>query len=147
MLVGSTPGDNKNINGVKLLESSRALFTSNTRGSVNCRPSFSVTKFDIANDNLSNLKLRTNKSFLNELMFSFHLPANTEYYVWLVRFRRNNYLPTRLSTSGLGDMYHSFHSIEKCPNDFSIPRKPGTLSNSEMLSQFTDGNQAEKSGP
>lgn len=76
MLVGSTPADNKNINGVLLLESSKALFTSITGGSINFEPSsgLSEIKFAIANDNLSNLKHLTNSSFFSMLLLSFHLP-------------------------------------------------------------------------
>lgn len=63
ILVGSTPGDNKNINGVLLFESSRALFKSITGGSINVEPSSLEIKFDIANDNRSNLKHLTNNIF------------------------------------------------------------------------------------
>jgi len=63
VLVGSTPGDNKNINGVLQLESSRALLTSITGGSINLEPSLSEIKFVIANDNLSSRKDLTNNIF------------------------------------------------------------------------------------
>jgi len=63
VLVGSTPGDNRNINGVLQLESSRALLTSKTGGSINLGPSLLEIKFVIANDNLSNRKDLTNNIF------------------------------------------------------------------------------------
>jgi len=48
----------------------------------------------------------------------------------------------RFIDSGFEDIYHCFHSRENCSNDFSTPRNPGSLFNSEILSQFDDDNQA-----
>lgn len=74
ILIGSTPDDNRNINGVLLLESSRAPGRFIAVVSKNCRPSFSETKFDIANESLSSLKHLTKISFFKMLLLSFHFP-------------------------------------------------------------------------
>lgn len=60
----------------------------------------------------------------------------------MIRNKEYEYLPIRFTVSGFGDIYHSNHSLEYCSKDFSIPRKPGSLSSSVMLSQLEGGNQA-----
>jgi uncharacterized membrane protein (GlpM family) len=52
-VTGSDPGDNRNINGVKLVESLKHLLKSNTGGIINYFPSFYVIQFYIAGNTLS----------------------------------------------------------------------------------------------